>query len=495
MKMKRLFICLLAAVLLTSCGTTSSTDETKPNNQNDVSNVDSENSGESDGSDEAEEAETSVDDLFKLEAEDYDGRKFTILATETHSYEYDAEEIIGESVNDAIYERNATVADFLGIDLQFVYKPGDWAAKDSYCDIIRTSVMAQDGAYDVINGMISCVQPIAEPGLFISVYEVPNIELDNPWWVSELQENLTIDGKLLGFMGDMSLSMYKGLSVVFANLNLINQYSMEDPYELVLNNQWTLDKMIEVSSGVGVDLDGDGNMVLENDIFGMVAHGVTYRSMQSSLGLSVIGRDEDGELIVNPITDNFVSATEKLNSYLNQKDVMFSDDEQNKYFASDNIIYYMYKLECLDSLRDMESDYAILPFPKMDETQEKYLTQIATAAHMTYIPVTTNDVALTGKVCETMSYYSYKNVVPAYYDGALKTKYSRDEKTQKMLDIIRDGAVMPIDYAYSTVISGNPWPNMLLHDASRNGNLASLHAASQKVWKLGIKVIDKMFED
>ncbi len=492
--MKRLFICLLAALLLTSCGTSSSTDKnTSKTPGTTTSGSSSDNGGESETV--PEETEPSVDDLFKITAEDNNGAKFTILSTETHSYEYDAEEIVGEGVNDAIYERNATVENLLGIDLEFIFQRGDWGGRDSYCDIIRTSVMAQDGAYDVINGMISCVQPIAAPGLFMSVYDVPGIDLNNPWWVSELQDNLTINGKLLGFMGDMSLSMYKGLSVIFANLNLINQYAMENPYELVLNNKWTLDKMIEVSSGVGKDLDGDGTITLENDIFGMVAHGVTYRSMQSSLGLSVIGRGDDGKLVVNPITDNFASAAEKLNSYLGQNDVMFSDDQRDANFASDNIIYYMYKLECLDSLRDMESDYAILPFPKMDENQEKYLTQIATAAHMTYIPVTTNDPTLTGKVCEAMSYYSYKNVVPAYYDGALKTKYSRDPDTQKMLDIIRDGAIMPIDYAYSTVIAGSPWPNMLLHDASRNGNLASLHASSQNVWETGIRVVDEMFDD
>lgn len=189
------------------------------------------------------------------------------------------------------------------------------------------------------------------------------------------------------------------------------------------------------------------------------------------------------------------TAVDKLTAFLKSADVLCenqSTEERsivNGYFAADKVLYYMTKLESLDDLRDMESDFAILPYPKYDADQSKYLTLIATATQMTYVPTTTNDAALTGKVCEALSYYSYKDVVPAYYDVALKNKYSRDENTQKMLDIIRSGAVMPFEYAYSTVIGGKVWPNMLLCNSSLNedGNVASVLASMQSVWEGAIE--------
>ena len=145
--MKRILICLLAALLLTSCGSASA-DETTA----DTSAVSEETT--------PAETETTVDDFFKVAAEDNGGKTFSLLTTETQQYEYDALELTGDVINDAVYHRNLAVEELLGIDFNFIYKPGDWVNKDSFCQLITNSIMAADGAYDIVSGMISCVQPI-----------------------------------------------------------------------------------------------------------------------------------------------------------------------------------------------------------------------------------------------------------------------------------------------------------------------------------------------
>lgn len=487
--MKRILICLLVALLLSSCGTTTKDPETTAQDNTAHTTADV-------------STETTEDALFRIAKENNGGKTFTILTTEEQRTEYDAEELTGDIVNDAVHDRNIAVEDLLGIDFQFVYKPGAWADKDSYCQTIQNSVMAADGAYDIVSGMISCVQPIASTQLFLNVYDVPGIDLSNPWWVSELQNSLTINGKLFGFIGDMSLSMYTGLSVIFANLNLLEDIGATSPYELVMDSEWTLDKMIEMSSGVGQDLNGDGKYTLGDDLYGMVLYEVPYRSLQASLDIKMVSMDENGLPTVNPISDKLASAVEKLTGYLKNADVYREDFNGEKmaavdgYFSSDKILFYMTKLERLNNFRDMESDYAILPFPKYDTDQEKYYTVIATGAQMIFIPTTTPDVSLVGKVCEAMSYYSYKNVVPAYYDVTLKNKYSRDENTQIMLDIIREGAVMPFEYAYSTMIGGSTWLNTVLSSATAgNGNVASMLASTQSSWESSIEKMLEAFMD
>lgn len=488
MNIKRILICLFAAVLLTSCSTTTQKTE-------DTQNV---TTTEQDVS-----TETTEDALFQVQKEDHGGKTFTLLTTEEQRTEYDAEEMTGDLVNDAVYGRNIAVEELLGIDLDFVYKPGAWADKESYCQLIQNSIMAADGAYDIVSGMISCVQPIASTDLFLNVYDIPYIDLNNPWWVSELQDSLTINGKLLGFIGDMSLSMYTGLSVIFANLDLLENHGIDSPYSWVLDNAWTLDKMIEVSSGTGQDLDGDGKYILGTDLLGMVVYDVPFRSIQASLDVKMISMEEDGIPTVNPISDKLATSVEKLTAYLSNPDVYREDLSAEKrvtvdgYFATDRILFYMTKLDSLNNLRNMESDYAILPFPKYDEDQDKYYTVIATGTQMTYIPTTTLDITLTGKVCEAMSYYSYKDVVPAYYDVALKNKYSRDESTQLMLDIIRDGAVMPFEFAYSTMVGGSTWMNTVISTATQNGNgnVASLLAATRSAWESSIEDLFESYTD
>ncbi len=487
--MKRLLIALLAALLLTSCGGGTATEDTIGTPSGGEGNAAAEEAVET-------EPETTVDDLFKIEQQDYEGKTFSLLTTETQQYEYDATELTGEVVNDAVYDRNLAVEELLGIKFNFVYRPGDWANKDSFCQIITNSIMAADGAYDVTSGMISCVQPIATSKLFMNVYDLEDINMDNPWWVTELQNGLTINGKLIGFIGDMSLSMYKGLSVMFANLNLMNDSGLPNPYELVLNNEWTLDKMIELSTGNCIDTNGDGQFKLGDDLYSLVIYEVPLRSIQASFDLPAISINEEGMPVVNSLTDEFASAVERMSALLATQGVAWQDNVvMNTYFASEQAFMLMSKLEALDQFRDMESDYAVLPFPKYDAFQEKYLTLIATATQMTYIPTTTPDPVLTGKVCEALSYYSYKDVVPAYYDVALKNKYSRDENTQKMLDIIRDGAVLPFEYAYSTMIGGNPWPNQLMSGTSeQGGDVASKLASVKPTWEAAIQKTLEAYE-
>ncbi len=448
-----LLLLLSVSGLFVSCG-----DSSAPSTS-DTENGDAGNSQNVDTADEAEtELETTVDDLFVIEKQDYDEKTFSILTTETQQYEYDAEEYADEGVNDAIYDRNAAVEELLELKFDFIYKPGDWANAASFRSLVTNSVIAQDGAYDIVSGMISCTQPIATSNYCLSVYDVPYINLDNPRWVSELQNDLTVDGKLFGFIGDVSLSMYKRLSVVFANQGIITDAGMGNPYELVKNSQWTLDTMIAMSESISFDLNGDGKINYADDLIGMMANEVVYRSIQASFDMHVIDIGEDGMPTILSITDNFATAVEKLYNFWKTDSTYIVDGLDALKFVENHGMFYMGKLESLDAMRDMEADYAILPFPKYEESQSKYLTLIATATQMYYIPVTTNDPELTGKTAEALSYYSYKNVVPAYYEVSLKNKYSRDEDTQQMLDIIREGAVMPFEYCYSTTIAGNPWP-------------------------------------
>jgi len=56
-----------------------------------------------------------------------------------------------------------------------------------------------------------------------------------------------------------------------------------------------------------------------------------------------------------------------------------------------------------------------------------------------------------GATMEAMCAESYRTVTPAYFEIALKQKYSRDEETSQMLDLIRAG----ITFDFGTLNSIN----------------------------------------
>ena len=89
-------------------------------------------------------------------------------------------------------------------------------------------------------------------------------------------------------------------------------------------------------------------------------------------------------------------------------------------------------------LRDMEDDFAIIPMPKLNETQTEYSATIHNGASAFAIPVTSQNSELAAAALEALCAESYRSVTPAYFDTALKGKYSRDTETAEMLDLLME---------------------------------------------------------
>ena len=63
---------------------------------------------------------------------------------------------------------------------------------------------------------------------------------------------------------------------------------------------------------------------------------------------------------------------------------------------------------------------------------------MADGAHGTMmVPITISDPERTSIIIEALNAETYKQVVPAYYDTALKNRYSRDAESAEMQSIQR----------------------------------------------------------
>jgi len=66
------------------------------------------------------------------------------------------------------------------------------------------------------------------------------------------------------------------------------------------------------------------------------------------------------------------------------------------------------------------------------------LSMIEAGGRVTVVPVTAKKLDAIGAVLEALNFYSWRDVVPAYYEVALKQKYSRDEISSQMFDLVLD---------------------------------------------------------
>ena len=100
----------------------------------------------------------------------------------------------------------------------------------------------------------------------------------------------------------------------------------------------------------------------------------------------------------------------------------------------------------------MTDDFGIIPYPKWDEDQENYHSTSVDEFTLFVIPKDIPDVEMTSIVTEALCAESYKKVVPAFYDVALKTKAARDNESAEMIDMIRDGLTFDFGYLHSSAL-------------------------------------------
>lgn len=113
------------------------------------------------------------------------------------------------------------------------------------------------GTYDVSN--------LACQGYLLDLNsQVPGLDLTKEWWDQKANEDLSMKGKMYFTTGDISTLDNDCTYCILFNKKLIDDYNMDDPYEMVKNKTWTMDNFVSMARKVSVDLDGDTKMT-END--------------------------------------------------------------------------------------------------------------------------------------------------------------------------------------------------------------------------------------
>lgn len=400
--------------------------------------------------------EETVDLWAELPKNDYGGVTFNILQPVEQSYEF-ATDLTGSSVNDEIYKRDLTIEGAYNIDLNYIAEPGNWSNKSTYLSLIRGSISTEDGAYDLVNGMTSIIMPLTMEGLFFDYSKLNGIDFTDPWWISGIYDNLQIADKLYTITGSSMLSMYKTTYVMYANTTLIDQRQMEDPIQLVLQGKWTLEKLLQMTLEQGQDLNDNGKDT--EDFYGFASSAIAMRGFQTAFDLDLIGKDNSGKLIYLGPSERYYNAVDEFKKLgTSDTDCFIADAKKDtdpseiiSMFAEDRTIFLNETIETAEKLSSKCDDYVIIPQPKYNEEQESYYVQTGTATGMFAIPQT----AKTDMVVDILNAHgclSYLNVVPTYYEEALKAKYVNVPENMDVIDVINKSMILDITYGHNYTI-------------------------------------------
>ncbi len=145
-----------------------------------------------------------------------------------------------------------------------------------------------------------------------------------------------------------------------------------------------------------------------------------------------------------------------------------------------------------EQIREMESNYALIPLPKWDENQQEYYTFVHDQYSIGGIPLSVQDPSMVSAVMEAMAAESYRHVSPAYYDLVLNGKYIRDADSAEMLDIAMAGIKIDFGWIHTYSLSSCS-QNLLRHVlyTNKSNSFSSQYAKTKKVYA---KMMERLLE-
>jgi len=425
---------------------------------------------------------------------DFDGVTINIFHfgnDDTKNYDA-AGEMGGDIVLDSVYQRNLLTEERLNVKLNWIEGSNDW---DGFPAAVLNALTAGVSDYDLIMEENSRAFQHTLRGFFTNLMDAENLDLSQPWWYADMMSEGSIDNSKRYYVtGDLTLTTMFGASATYFNKEIFTNYfgDVNALYDHVLNGTWTHDVLAEYCVGVYNDLNGD-QIANAGDMFGFEFEqwGIpNYLSM--STGLTFSKRDTDGLPVMDLYTEDAIEWGQKLYKLLYTDNISIQGDKLTSFLDSKNL-FLLGMFSTAPQLRDSDFEYGLIPYPKLNENLN-YMSAAGTVnGNAVAIPVAAplEKFDATCATIESLCAEAYRNVVPAWYDTALKIKYLESEIDAQMVDIIYDSiASSYIMMADKEMGIGSIFTNAVFN-AGNDGAFASYYAkmekSFQKKWDTMIK--------
>ncbi len=368
------------------------------------------------------------------------------IMTWLENVEY-AEEITGEVVNDALYDRDLSVETRLNVNIVQKGESYTWDTKDIYLDKIRSSVLANDGAYDIASGQYATLPGLAQEGVFLDLMNQKHLDFSKTYWVQQLIEETSIAGRLYLAGGDLSVTSTKQVFCMYYNKTMQENMGIENLEEAAHAGTWTSDKLKTLISGVYQDLDGD-QAKSGADQFGLVigsANALTPFIQAYNIQITTMNDEGYPELTFN--TEKVISVVEYMLSLVaDSPDTAYGGEGMTLLkgcgdaFVEGRTLFNVGTFsDAQNCVENMDDEFGILPLPKWDEAQERYQTALGESNTLFGMTASCSNPDMVAATMEMMAAESSRLVMPALYEITLKTRYAADSEMAQMFDLIKEG--------------------------------------------------------
>ncbi len=428
-------------------------------------------SGNPSSTDTSTEISTEKELFAGLPDKDYGGKTVTFLVPGDNFSTYKSCEIMPqetspELLNDEVKKRNEMVENKFNVTISEVRTD----STQTMLQLIRTAVQSNLPDYDVVMPYIPDAATLALEDAFYLLNDYPYIDLTHPAWDQNAVESLSINNKNYFATGDISLLTLACTHALVFNKDMIAEYGLEDPYQLVNDGKWTIDKLQEMAKKVTADIDGSDGMSCK-DKYGFLINNNFVTSMYVGSGHKLTGKDDDDIPYIEIMkeSESAFPIFNKIFELVNDTQATGKiDDTTGTYYTSSmsgigscwdaatesvaNKLALFRAMAIIDiiDLGNYNCNFGILPVPKYNEAQERHHSFVSTLyATSVAIPASATDAEMSSIVIQAMCEASTKTTKSAYFDVILKLRKIQDNESEAMLDKIFDGRVYDLGVIYA----------------------------------------------
>ena len=404
-----------------------------------------------------------------------------------------ADKMVGDTLNDAIYNRNTYINEKYGVNITNTYR--DIGAVNETVKLMHTSG-SQD--YDAILQRSVQVGGILTGGFLHNLQDMTYMNLSSPWWNQDSISSLAM-GKLNQFIAsDITVLDKSATACVQFNAKVADEHkaAVGDLYEQVDNGEWTFERFVEICDEVGADLDNDGKRNGEGDLVAFYCGDDPIHFLYNAAGLRFMDHDSDGYFEYKFNSQVSFDTLETIFTDLMYADFFHNNVVDGSYgvdkFRNNEQLFRMGFVKNASQLRDMESDYGILPIPMFNNDQDEFYSEVS--PHHDSIMFICNsivDTSFVSAVLESLACESYYTVSPVFYDVIITGRSVRDEQSKRMLELIFSTRV----YDAGLIFDMNSFGGVVLrHTKTHTTGFASLWEKNQSAVEAKLDEFNEMIE-
>ena len=329
----------------------------------------------------------------------------------------------GDAMSEAVYARQERVYNYLGVEVVGT-SAGTYR---EYVGRFRTAVEKRDGSVDCLVSHVSeGICGLVKQMYFKDFNNVQGIDLEQDYWNTDFMDSVAIDGSR--YLGRSDINILYTYVIAF-NKDLLDQYagSMEKSvYQMVYDNEWTLDTMLSLAQLVSVDKTGDGKT--DDDVYGLTGQQwVPWVGFFHSSNINLVEQNEKGDYELSFMNATNADKTKDLVKKLKE----FSASEfayltypsggagvpSNKVpLRTGRALMELSSTYSLENYLQYDLNFGVLPYPLYDQYQKNYRS-LQWGGYLC-VPSYVEDELKVGETLEVMSFYS-DDVRMAFYEKML----------------------------------------------------------------------------